>query len=105
MFKMYVPVMSEGEQVRRELDAPERHPQRLREGLDQRRLGDPGDPLQEDVAPAQERHQEQLDGLLRADVDLPDRRPQRPRDAAHLVQRGLVQLRALCALSFAHNLP
>jgi hypothetical protein len=56
-------------EVRRELDAPILTPEDVRERPYQQRLAEPGDPLDEDVAPGEDRDQRMRDDLLLAEED------------------------------------
>ena len=58
-----------GQQVRRELDAPEGAAEAAREGLGQHRLADAGHVLDQQVALAQQRHQRQPHLVVLADDD------------------------------------
>src|SRR5690606_6214652 len=69
-------------------------------GLDQRRLGDAGHALDEDVASRDERGQEDLGRARRADVGLGDLAGDRLRDLADLAQDVLCD-----ACSRAHRVP
>ena len=59
------------QQVRRELDAPERERQRSRDRLDRQGLGEPRHALDENVAIGQESDEETIDQPRLADDDLP----------------------------------
>ena len=61
-----------GEQIRGELNSRVGATERRREGLDQRRLRDAGDALQEDVTSRERRDQEQINRLRATDLDLGD---------------------------------
>ena len=60
--KKLTPVTSDGQQVGRELDALEGAAERARQRLGQHRLADAGHVLDEHVALAEQRDQQQLDG-------------------------------------------
>jgi hypothetical protein len=64
-----------GQEIGRELDAPDRTAERLGERFHQRGLGDPGDALEQDVAACEERDEHHVDGARVADVDAADLAP------------------------------
>jgi hypothetical protein len=77
-----------GQQVRRELDAPERSVHHLGERADRQRLGEAGHPLEQHVAPAEDRHEQALYHLAlshHAALDLLDRRAEQGRSVAQLL--------------------
>src|SRR5262249_28436505 len=61
-----------GQHVGRELDARERAVERVGERADDQRLGEPGDPLEQDVAAGDEAEQEAAQHLGLTDQDLAD---------------------------------
>ena len=64
-----------GHQVRRELDAPEIQPDRLREAVREQRLGRARRTFEQDVPAGEQRDQHQLDARFLADDRLGDLRP------------------------------
>jgi hypothetical protein len=69
-WKTIVPTTSLGSRSGRELDALELDPSADSQGFDQQGLGQARHPLEEDVAPGQERHEQALDYGVLADDGL-----------------------------------
>ena len=60
------------QEVDRELHAPERQVDRLRDRVDEQRLGEPGHPLQQQVSAGEQRDQDSVDDRVLTDDDLAD---------------------------------